>query len=115
MSNNTMSLYLIQDPAVVAPDQRKPNDRKAHEEMRDYNRDLLKHYHKSIAIKNIYEFICVIEILVMERQRLIKKLIIGSHGSGYYNFELDKGYGHFYIGDTMLITDHNKEELNLLK
>jgi hypothetical protein len=83
MSAETMDLYLIQSPVVL------PDD----DNLRGYNRDLLKAYKNSIPVRDIGDFISRILMEVMKRHRLIKKLVIGSHGTG-----LPTGYGLFYIG-----------------
>ena len=99
MSDETIDLYLIQDPDVVFPD----NDN-----TRGFNRELLRYYNNSIRIKNIWEFIFRLNVEVTVRRKLIKKLIIGSHGSG-----IPSGYGTFHIGSTLL--NHEDDDINLLK
>jgi hypothetical protein len=86
----TIDLYLIQSPQVV------PDD----DNLRGYNRDLLRAYKNSIPIQDVNQFIGVIIAQVFSRGRKIKKLVIGSHGTG-----LPTGYGLFYIGKTAFTID----------
>lgn len=99
--NNAMDLYFIQDPDVVFPDD---------DNTRGYNRDLIKYYKTSIPIRNIHEFIARVSAEVAARRKLIKKLVIGSHGNGLVS-DTGTRFGHFYIGETNLTEDDKRIEL----
>jgi hypothetical protein len=100
MSDKTMDLYLIQSPEAAFPDE---------DNVRGYNRDLLRYFKNSVPIIDLGDFICRIAREVGARRRLIKKLVIGSHGAGFGD-----GYGYFHIGKTLIRTGDDKE-INTLK
>src|SRR5262245_44627081 len=95
-----IELVLIQSPETAFP-----ND----DNTRGYNRGLLKAYKNSIPVKDISDFIQRVYDAVATKQRLISKLVIGSHGMG-----LPSGGGHFYIGLNRIDVDED-EKINRLR
>jgi hypothetical protein len=85
--SDEMDLYLIQSPDVLLDD----------DNLRGYNKDLLRAYKNSIPVTDMWDFIGRLTIEVTTHHRLIKKLVIGSHGAG-----IVEGTGHFFLGGTML-------------
>ena len=102
MSYRTMDLYLIQDPKTPLP---KDPDPEA-DDPSGYNEHLLRYYRNSVPIRDVQDFLVRIRTEVMTRKRLIKRLIIGSHG-GYTGGP--SGVGYFYIGKTYMSEFSDKE------
>src|SRR5438552_2113195 len=101
----TMDLYLIQSPDVTWDN--------GHGE-KDYTRDLLRYYRNSIPIRDVWDFVGRITFEVAAQRRLIKNLVIGSHGSG--NPQTRSGI--FMIGRTYMTAtvenDSDKEAFGAL-
>jgi len=91
-----MDIVLVQAPSHFMP---------------GYNEDLLKYYRNSIAVNNIEDFINRVISEVIVRKRLIRTMVIGSHGHG-----IPSGYGHFKIGRTFVdTTDDGYKEIMKLR
>jgi hypothetical protein len=93
-------LYLVQSPDSV------PNE---YAENRGFNNNMLKYYKGSIPVTNLQDFIVRVISETITRKRLIRKLVIGSHGTG-----LLTGYGSFWIGKDEIGLD-NMERIDALK
>lgn len=91
----TMELYLIQSPESVW---------QTDDNTRGYNRDLVRYYRKSggIPIMDLQDFVNRVFSEVTGRKALIKKLVIGSHGSGDPTTRLG---GVFYLGKNAVFHD----------
>jgi hypothetical protein len=96
-----IELYLIQSPDVAFP---------ANDNVRDYNRYLLKYYETSIPVRNITDFITRVIVEVGARKRRISKLVIGSHGDG-----VPYGTGYFHIGETLIDNEDKHNRIDRLK
>jgi hypothetical protein len=107
----TMDIYLVQSPTVVPESDGNPD----HDSPRDFLRNMLKAYRKEIhhPVKDISDFVGRVMFEYISRRKLVKKMVIGSHGSG-----LATGYGLFYIGKDLIMDDddgHQKlERLRML-
>jgi hypothetical protein len=99
----TMNMYLIQSPESVWQGGSDPLDR-------GYNRDLLRYFRKKggMPVQDIGDFIKRVYVEVTQRRALIKKLVIGSHGTGE-----PTNSGHFRLGKTIIMEGDDKE-LHLL-
>jgi len=95
----TMNMYLIQSPDTVWQGSQDPLDP-------GYNRDLLKYYRKKGGqpVQDIGDFIKRIYVEVTQRKALIKKLVIGSHGTGEPG-----NAGYFRLGTTIISSGDDKE------
>ena len=88
----TMDIYLIQSPDVVAERDRRPD----HDSPRDFVRNMLKAYETGIPVKDISDFVGRVMLEYFTKGKPVKKMVIGSHGAG-----LPNGHGYFYIGSQM--------------
>ena len=76
----TMDLVLIQDPNHI-PQGLLTYDRDQEDHPSGYLKDLLRYYREGIPVKDIAEFCGRIFAEVSLRKRLVKNLIVGSHGA----------------------------------
>jgi hypothetical protein len=113
MSDNTMDLYLIQDPnGKFEPP--KPGE----DHPRDAVELALKYYQNHgknpVPVRNIHDFVARIHFEVATRKKYIRRLIIGSHGT--WDTEGPERYhlGWFWIGNTQ-ITRNSEQEFALLR
>jgi hypothetical protein len=105
-----MDLYLIQDPKTPLPRDPDPEV----DDPSGYNEHLLRYYRNSVPIRNIQDLLDRIRYEVTTRKRLIKRLIIGSHGAYVYPYPgARSGTGYFYIGKTY-ISESSDDEMMLL-
>lgn len=96
-NDQTMNLYLIQDPDNLP---HMPHDKDNEDDPRDYDENLLKYFKSSVPVRDIWDFVFRISFEVAREKRLIKKLIIGSHGG--YEPAGSSGVGFFYIGKSYI-------------
>jgi hypothetical protein len=114
MSDNSMELYLIQSPDLEFPNQDPDSDPPA-----DALRYLSRYYNNSMPVRDTKEFVGRVLLYYFQQRRLVKKLIIGSHGAGLPPYRAGiSGTGHFFIGKDYITTEEGDraklESLRLL-
>lgn len=108
MPLRTVDLYLIQAPESMLDEPARAGE----DNPRTFLKSLLKAYPDSIPVRDIRDFVNRVLAESLAKHRLIKKLVIGSHGYG----DLATGYGQFYIGREIIISDKESwEKLDSLK
>jgi hypothetical protein len=105
----TMDIYLVQSPDVVPESDGVPD----HDSPKDFLRNMLKAYKTGIPVRDTPDFVGRVLYEYFSRAKLVKKMVIGSHGTG-----LPTGYGIFHIGRDIIMDDddgHKKlEKLRVL-
>jgi len=103
----TMDLYLVQSPDVVPESDGNPD----HDSPKDFLRNMLKAYKDSIPVRDTADFRARVLVEFFSKRKLIKKMVIGSHGTG-----LPNGYGIFHIGrDIIMDDDDGRQKLDQLR
>jgi hypothetical protein len=103
MSNDTMDLYLIQDPADYPKSKDDGN-------YTGYLQDLLNAHKNSISVHDVRDFVQKVMTQYMIRCRRIKKMVIGAHGAGGAS-----GFGGMFRIGKSWVTRDTKVELNTLR
>src|SRR5690348_2866036 len=102
MAEKTMNLYLIQSPEVFSYWSPRDSDE---DDPRDALKNMLKAYRGSIPVRDVGNFVGRVFTEYFRQHLPIKKMVIGTHGTG-----LNNGYGLFYIGKDMIMDDDDGHE-----
>ena len=99
--SGTMDIYLVSDPDVALEDAGPGNA-----SPRDYLNNMLKAWIGSIRVRDVAHFNACVLYQYFSRQKKVRKMVIGCHGTG-----LTTGYGMFEIGTDIISDDDDGHKL----